>query len=149
MFGRRDTRRSVGSSRGVRADLERSIAASEADLAPLLHERGMQRSRHELLKSKFSLPRFSRIFLIKAAVISFAIRVFDASCKAFLAFFIERVPRPKPIPCRAGDPAPPRGGLSERADLAAAVRPVPGKLFLRRRPETVDLSLPPRRRCSV
>jgi ATP-dependent helicase/nuclease subunit A len=113
---------------GVRADLEAFIAASEADLAPLLHEALQDAiADYELLKSKSGCLDFLDL-LIKARDLvrdSRGVRL-DLQSR-FSHFFVDEFQDTDPLQAEillllaADDP----NGTDWRA-----VRPVPGKLFL-------------------
>ena len=120
MLGRRD---------GVRADLERFIAASDADLAPLLHEALQDAiADYELLKSKSGCLDFLDLLIKVRDLVRDNRGVRLDLQRRFSHFFVDEF---QVIP----DPLQAEVLLllaADHPDVAdwRAVRPVPGKLFI-------------------
>jgi ATP-dependent helicase/nuclease subunit A len=113
---------------GVRANLEAFIAASEADLAPLLHE-ALQAAiaDYELLKSKSGCLDFLDLLIKARDLVRDHGGVREELQNRFTHFFVDEFQDTDPLQAEillllaADDP-----GLTDWR----AVRPVPGKLFL-------------------
>jgi ATP-dependent helicase/nuclease subunit A len=127
-FGDRTRDEVLARRDGVRADLEAFIAASEADLAPLLHEALQDAiTDYEWLKSKSGCLDFLDLLIKARDLVRDNGEVRQDLQNRFMHFFVDEFQDTDPLQAElllllaADDP---------RVTDWRAVRPVPGKLFL-------------------
>ena len=132
---------------GVKADLDAFIAASDADLAPLLHEELQAAvAAYEDLKAKAGRLDFLDLLIKARDLIRDNESVRAELQQRFTHFFVDEFQDTDPLQAEillllaADDPA--------ETDWRKAP-PVPGKALPGRRSQAVDLPLPPRRRCAL